>query len=200
VLARLAAPPQLTLLPTGAGEVMRLERGNVEQIGDAGWFPDGKRIIFNGREPGGQTRCYAQEIGGGAARAITPAGVAATSPVLVSPDGRYVVAAGAQGRRALYPVEGGEPRPVPNLSDDDLIARFSEDGRALLVYSRGEQPVRINRLDLSTGGKEQLREVAPADPSGILDAPRVFVTPDGKAYVYFMRRLLCDLHLVEGLK
>ncbi|HVG31217.1 MAG TPA: protein kinase [Pyrinomonadaceae bacterium] len=200
VLARLAAPPQLTLLPTGAGEVRRLERGNVEQFGDAGWFPDGRRIIFNGREPGGQTRCYAQEIEGGAARAVTPAGVAATSPALVSPDGRYVVAAGGQGRRALYPVGGGEPRPIPNLSDEDLIARFSEDGRSLLVYSRGQQPVRINRLDLSTGGKEPFREVAPADPSGILDAPRVFVTPDGKAYVYFMRRLLCDLHLVEGLK
>ncbi|HEX8162348.1 MAG TPA: protein kinase [Pyrinomonadaceae bacterium] len=200
VLSRLAAPPQLTLLPTGAGEVRRLERGGVEQFGDAGWFPDGTRIVFNGREPGAQMRCYVQEVGGGAPRAATPAGVSATSPALVSPDGRYVVAADEQGRRALYPLGGGGPSPIPNLADRDLIARFSEDGRSLLVYSRGEQPVRINRLDVKTGAKEPLREVAPADPSGILDAPRVFLTPDGKSYVYFMRRLLCDLHLVDGLK
>ncbi|MCA1613569.1 MAG: hypothetical protein LC800_05300 [Acidobacteria bacterium] len=57
----------------------------------------------------------------------------------------------------------------------------------------------MNRLDLSAGRRETFKEVSPADPSGILNAPSLFITPDGGAYVYFLRRLLCDLHVVEGL-
>ena len=145
-------------------------------------------------------RCYVQDVAGGPARPVTPEGVTAPAPVLVSPDGLHFVAADAAGTRALYAVEGGEPRPVPGLDTDDALARWGADGRALYVYSRGVWPIKISRLDLATGARTPFKEIAPADPSGILDAPRLFLTPGGDAYVYFLRRLLCDLYVVEGLK
>ena len=200
VLSRLTDPPQLVLLPTGAGETKAFERGGMEQYGEAGWFADGRRVLLNGREAGRQMRVYVQDTAGGPARAVTPEGITAPAPVLVSPDGRQFVAADADGARVLYPVEGGEPRPVPGLAADDVLARWGADGRALYVYTRGVWPIKISRLDLSTGARTPFKEVAPADPSGILDAPRLFLTPGGDAYVYFLRRLLCDLYVVEGLK
>src|SRR5437016_14636359 len=49
-LSVLFTPPQLALLPTGAGEARSLERGPIEQYsGKASWFPDGKRVVFQGR-------------------------------------------------------------------------------------------------------------------------------------------------------
>jgi Tol biopolymer transport system component len=201
VLSRLSVPPQLVLLPTGAGETRALERGRIEQYGEAGWFADGRRVLFNGREAGRQMRCYVQDVTtNDPPRAVTPDGVTAPAPVLVSPDGRQFVAADAAGARLLHPVEGGEPRRVPGLAADDVLARWSADGRALYVYTRGVWPIKISRLDLATGARTPFKEVAPADPSGILDAPRLFLTPAGDAYVYFLRRLLCDLYVVEGLK
>src|SRR5262249_22353124 len=47
------SPPRLALLPTGAGEPRTLPRGAIElYLFGAGFFPDGKRLWFNGREPG----------------------------------------------------------------------------------------------------------------------------------------------------
>lgn len=38
------------------------------------------------------------------------------------------------------------------------------------------------------------------DRAGIFDEPFVLITPDGKSYVYTVRRYLMDLYLADGLK
>ena len=40
----------------------------------------------------------------------------------------------------------------------------------------------------------------PSDPTGVRGVFAVFVTPDGRHYVYSARRTITDLNLVEGLK
>ena len=37
-------------------------------------------------------------------------------------------------------------------------------------------------------------------PAEILETPTINVTPDGKGYIYTIRRTLTDLYLAEGLK
>ena len=201
-LTVLFTPPQLVLLPTGTGEARPLERGPIEQYeGAASWFPDGKRVIFQGREPGHDSRCYLQSIEGGPPRPITLEGTTGTPQgTFISPDSRWVIASDAQHQRSFYPVAGGAPQPITHLESEDEIIGWSSDGRSLHLARTREMPIRVYRFDPSTGRKELLKEVMPADPAGIFWPNYILLTPDGKGYAYSVRRVLSDLYLVEGLK
>ncbi|HWQ36715.1 MAG TPA: protein kinase [Blastocatellia bacterium] len=192
-------PPQIVLLPTGAGEERVLKRGPIEQYAwGAIWVPDGKRVIFLGREPGHDWRCYVQNIESGPPRPITPEGT--SEGMLISPDGRSLIASDAQRQRSFYPVEGGTTQPVLHLESADEILGWSGDGRSLAVANVNEMPIRVYRFDPANGRKELLKEIMPADPAGIFGYHYVFFTPDGKGYAYSVSRMLTDLYVVEGLK
>jgi Tol biopolymer transport system component len=202
VLTVLFAPPQLLLLPTGAGEARQLERGPIEQYsGRACWFPDGKRVVFRGREPGHDGRCYMQSIEGGPPSPITPEGTTGTSQgIFISPDSRLVIASNAQHQQSFYPLDGGAPQPISHLESEDKIIGWSSDGRSLYLARTQELPIRVYRFDPATGRKELLKELMPADPAGIFSPNSIFITPDGKGYVYSVGRIFSDLYVVEGLK
>jgi DNA-binding winged helix-turn-helix (wHTH) protein/Tol biopolymer transport system component len=201
VISVLISPPQIVLLPTGAGQARSLERFGIEQYGyGASWLPDGKSIVFIGKEKGHQRRTYVQDINGGQPRAVTPEGI---EGYLVSPDGKLLLgnlSTQLASAKALYPLAGGEPRSVPGLEDEDRVIRWGTDARSLYVYRDRERPLKIYKLDLSTGRKELAKEIAPADPAGVLGPINVLLTPDGKGYVYAFARRLTDLFLVKGLK
>ena len=205
VLSTLLTPPQIMLLPTGAGEVKPLERGAIEQYGGASWFPDGKRIAFQGRETGQGWRYFIQDVANGLPRPFTPEGITTTGDfydaIEISPDGKFVVAVNAERKAYIYPVEGETGgRQILGLEPGDDVIRWSSDGRSLLVARTEQMPIRVYRLDPSTGKKELLDEITPADLSGIFWPNHIFMTPDGKSYVYRLSRILSDLYLVEGLK
>jgi eukaryotic-like serine/threonine-protein kinase len=201
-LTILFTPPQLALLPTGAGEARQLERGPIEQYGKrCGWFPDGKRIVFEGREPGREWRLYVQSIEGGLPRPITPEGTTGGSrEIFISPDGRSVIALDAQHQTSFYPVEGGAAQAISNLEDEDDIIGWSSDGTSLYVARVNGMPIRVYRFEPATGRRVLLKEVVPADPAGITGPNIILMTPDGKGYMYSIRRQLSDLYVVEGLK
>jgi eukaryotic-like serine/threonine-protein kinase len=203
VLSVLNTPPQLVLLPVGAGAARRLERFNIERYSTGGnWLPNGKQVLFKAREPGHNWRLYLQDIDGGGPRPVTPEGVTGAGyQLLISPDGQFVIGIDAEGNQSLYPLAGGgETRPLPGLERDDAVVRWSSDGRFLYLARTEEMPIRIYRLDLQTGRKELLKEITPADPAGIFWPNSILMTPDGKSYVYKVQRLLTDLYLVDGLK
>ena len=189
----------ITLYPTGAGEKKVLPTGDLETQGGSSFTPDGKRLVFTANEPGRGSRIYALEVAGGKPRAVSPEGYRAFSNG-VTRDGTRVLAVGPDRRRYIYPLSGGEPAPVPGLSDDESPGGWSADGRSLYVYRRRDIPGRLYRLDLGTGQKELVREVMPADGAGIVDIAPIISTPDGATYVYGFQRTLSDLYLVEGLK
>ena len=178
-------PPQLVIYPTGAGQTQQLQRDGIENYVSAQWFRDGKSLLFSGNEPGKGTRFYVQEIGGGAARPVTPEG---TRDGLVSPDGKIVLARGSDGKYSIYAIagekQGAEPRPVPGLTEADVLAQWSADGGSVLVYRRAEIPCRLERVDLATGRRTFFKEFAPADRTGLLSVREVFVTDDLRSYAY----------------
>ena len=196
------APPQIALMPTGAGETRILERGPIEQYGKrSGWFPDGKQIAFEGREPGHGWRLYVQGIEGGPPRPITPEGTTGSSrEIFISPDGRSVIALDAQHNPSFYTVGGGAPRPISGLESEDNVIGWSSDGHSLYAARTQTMPIRVYKVDPVSGHRELIKEVIPADPAGI-DSPNIILlTPDGKGYMYSIRRHLSDLYVVEGLK
>ncbi len=188
-------PPQLVIYPTGAGQTQQLQRGEIENYVSAQWSRDGKSVLICGNEPGKGTRFYVQEIAGGAARPVTPEG---TRDGWLSSDGKLVLARGADGKYSIYPIDGGEPRPVPGLTEADVLAQWSADGRSVLVYRRAEIPCRLERVDLATGHRTLFKEFAPADRAGLLSLREIFVTDDLRSYAYTGYYQVSSLFVSEG--
>ena len=125
------------VLPTGAGEPRALPRHAIKAFSWAGWFPDGKRILFAGFEEGKGQRMYAQDLSGGAPRPITPEGVAERANTL-TPDGKWL-AARVKGVLMQLPVDGGEPQPMKGAEPEDAPLIWRGDGRVLFVR-QGQAP------------------------------------------------------------
>ena len=194
-----AQRPQLVLYATGAGEKRVLGTGDLVVETAGGFLPDGKRIVFTASEPGHGTRLFLINLPDGRPRPLTPEGYRTFSHG-ISPDGRLVVVVGPDRRRYLYPLEGGEPTPLPGLASDETPAQWSADGRYLYAYRRRDVPAKVWKLEIATGKRELWKEVMPADGAGIATVAPVIPTPDGRAYVYSYFRTLSDLYVVEGLK
>ncbi|PYV97609.1 MAG: hypothetical protein DMG89_13845 [Acidobacteria bacterium] len=195
VISILVNPPQINLLPTGAGEVKKLPAGSIEEFGlGASWLPNGKKILFIGREHAHGPRTYMQEINAGTPHPVTPDGVTGT---LVSPDGKYLVAADEHNQKAMYPIGGGAPQPISGLSDGDRILRWSGDGQSLFVLENTELAAKVYQLEISSGRRTFWKSLSPADPAGIREFKTVLLTPDGKYYVYGLTRSLASLYLMH---
>jgi len=193
----------LALLPTGAGEVKRMPAGSIRYFFEARWLPDGKRLLIAGNEEGRPRRLFLQDLDGGSPRPITPERISTDYPI-PSPDGKWV-AAGADWRATpytLHSVEGGESRPIAGLEKGEQPLRFDADGAHLFLRTdKQDSPLaRIERLDLRSGRKEPWRIIRPLDPGGVAKIGWMYLTPDGRSYVYNYERSLSTLYLVNGLK
>lgn len=189
-----STPPQLVIYPMGPGEPLRMERGNLQSYSVARWFPNSKRVLFCGNEPGKGTRLYVQDITGGAPHAVTPEGY---QEGLVSPDGELLMSRGSDGKYVVLPIAGGEPRPTP-LARPDVVLHWCADARSVLSCREGEFPCRIERVDLETGKRELFRQIAPSDRTGLLSVTPTFVTDAQPSYVYTVSRTLSSLFVSES--
>jgi len=193
-------PAQLVAYPTGAGAPVALPRGAVDvydpDIGGALWLPDSHSFLFRGSERGRPTRTYIQRVDGGDPRAVLPEAVHA---VLASRDGLSVVAAEPGQPWRLYPLNGGSPGlPLPGIAASDRLSGWTEDGRGVIVSTRSI-PVRLERVDIRTGARSLLREVAL--PSRAAHAMILrSVTADGDQFAYSTGLLSTTLHVVSGVR
>ena len=195
---RQAESGQFTLLPTGAGEPRVLPKTGIN-CQSATWFPDGRRILISGNEPGHGSRLFVQDISGGKPRAITPEGVHFLFQA-VAPDGKSVVATGRDRRVAIYPIEPGEPLAVPGMEPDDIPLRWTADATSIFVYRPSAPPLRVDTVDVKTGRRTLWKEIRPPDPSGVEQVGPIRIAPDESSYVYSYRRALDELYLATGLK
>jgi dipeptidyl aminopeptidase/acylaminoacyl peptidase len=191
------SPDRLMLYPAGPGEPRRLESGDLREYSSARWFPDGKRILVCGTEAKHASRCYAQDVSGGKPRPVTPEG---SGNGIVSPDGTLILVQGSRDAYQLYPSAGGEPRPVSSLAPDDIVARWTVDGRGFLANRWSEVPARLERVDLTTGRRDFVRRLAPPDLAGVVRIQNVTVAADEKVYGYSAIQRRSDLFLVEGAR
>ena len=194
----LAPPSQLVLLPTGAGEAQRLPRHTIHNYQAAWWLPDGRSVMFTGSDAGRPLRLYVQDVGGGAPRPVTPEGTGSLSDT-VSPDGRFVAAISERGG-GIYPLGGGESRPIPGWEPGEFPLRWGADGRSLYVRRLGEVPARVYRLDIATGQRALWKELGPPDLAGVSSVGALAMSRDARWYAYTYHSRLSNLYLVEGLK
>jgi dipeptidyl aminopeptidase/acylaminoacyl peptidase len=194
-------PQRLVVAPTGAGETRTLEPGPIVRYSRADWDPSGRRVVIAGADARDEEHLYVQDVAGGAPTPATGEGVTlAKLGRPVSPDGRRVVALGPDGVPALYPLQGGEPEPVPGLDEYDLPLCWTPDGRELLVARYQDTPPRIEQVDVATGRARPWQGPHRSLPSGLWGQSRILVTPDGESYAYGNMREMSDLYLSSPLR
>ncbi|HET7453539.1 MAG TPA: hypothetical protein VFL12_12400, partial [Thermoanaerobaculia bacterium] len=189
---------QIEIFPTGPGSTRRIPCGRINCAFPA-LLPDG-RVVFTGVEPGRGARIFVTPAETMNPRAISPEGVAFTTALAVSPDGKEVAALGVDAKPAIFPIDGGSPRPIPGTEVLDLPMRWTPDGAAIYVSRKQATGSVLSKVDLASGTRTVLREVHPGDPAGIQGVLRVYPTPDGRYYAYSYVRVLSTLFEVEGVR
>ena len=201
VLARQSESPKtLVLQPSGTGPSIPIDLGSFESVNHAVFFPDGKHLLLDAKEPGNKRRLYVLDLPGGKTRAISSRPFSFGGRP-VSSDGSIVVGYGDwQEDIFLVPTTGGDPRTVPGTKDVDMI-RWTPDGKSLLAIETGSIPARVVQIEVATGRREPWKTLAPQEIAGLINISKVLMTPDGKRYVYgYTAAAISDLYLVEGLK
>lgn len=193
----------LVLLPTGVGTSVTLPKADLVRIGNGAWLPDSRRVVFTGYAADNTSRGYLQEIPAGLPRAITPPGVVLADKAAARDESSVLGRVGATW--VLFPIRGGDGRPVPVLTPEDVPLQWSHGGRYVYTVAsvgHGTQAaVDVFRVEVTTGIRTLWKTLMPSDPVGVEDLRRTFViTPDAQSYCYSYMRRLGDLFVVDGLK
>lgn len=194
--ATLKSPSQFVLQPTGPGESRTLTDDNIDHRG-ARFLPDGKHIIFVGRESGRAAHMYLLDIETGQTKSITPEGITGQA---LSTDGKFFLAK-QKGEWVKWPIEGGDPTPFPGLKSTDQALSWTADGKQLYITNPNEnRPRKVYLIDVATQKKTLWKSLGPADWTGANGASPPLISKDGKHYVYQLVRYMGDLYVVKGLK
>jgi dipeptidyl aminopeptidase/acylaminoacyl peptidase len=184
----------LLLLPTGPGELRLLDLGDMHYE-SVEWFPDGKRILFTGNQPGRPVRSWMDDLDGGQPKPVTPEGVRATR---VSPDGHTFVIVDPH-KLLLGDIGGGEPKAITELQGGESVVRWSGDGRYLFLSQAEGETVKLTRVEVTSRKREPWR-VLRVPEHGAEFVGQVAMSADGKAAACTFQHDLSNLFLVKGLK
>ena len=105
----------------------------------------------------------------------------------------------------LYPLEGGDPRPLTAVAPPSVPIQWSGDGKFVYVMDGGgpvgPPGLDVFRVELATGRRSLWKTLVHQDPVGLerLRAS-VLIAPDGQSYCYSYQRRLGNLFILEGLK
>src|SRR5262249_13399309 len=136
---------------------------------------------------------------GGKPVPISPEGVALTTILPISPDGKYVAALGTDAKPTIFPANGEKAWAIPNTQPRETPSQWTSDGSSVFVNVRDNQKCQVFRINVRTGERTLWKEISAADPAGVNGITRVFPNPEGTGYAYSYIRILSTLYLVNGL-
>ncbi len=189
---------KISLLPVGPGSPKEIDVQGVGHVhtGWARFFPDGQQIAVNGSPAGDASRCYVVQVSSGTAKPLTPEGVLCGP---LSPDGKSLIGTAADHSIAIYSVEGGAAKPIPDFDPTLVAVQWSDDGNGLFAYRSGELPSKVYRFEIATGRTEVIQQLKPGVSSGVVLLAPIVVSRDGKRFAYSYNQTLSALYLISGL-
>jgi eukaryotic-like serine/threonine-protein kinase len=198
VVTEAAKGGPLNLVPTGAGEARQLTHDNVAYT-DAGFLPDGKRLLAAGIEAAHGARDYLIDLHSGESKPITPEG---TTGTLVSPDGTKVIMRGPDGRLGVWLLGGNALQAIAGLDPQYAITSWLPDNTSVyanLAYF-GQKTAKVYKVNTTTGKLEFWKEFGTGLSGGISGVRPPVFSRDGSAYAYVYVRLLSQGYVARGLK
>jgi hypothetical protein len=192
--AIIAAPAALVLYPTGAGDPIRITGAPLDHLISAEWFPDSRRLLVCGSEPGRAPRCYAQDLSGSPPAPVTAEGVIGA----IAPDGHTLLLTLADGAFEVASTEPGAARPARGLRQGDRLVGWSRDSQAVYVQPGFDVPALVERVDLASGARTLARQVAPVGVGGLSSIAVTDWVDDGRWYVYNYTTVPSTLFVVSG--
>jgi hypothetical protein len=169
-----------------------------------GWVGDEKYIVvgFEKRKDYSRSwRCFFGDARSNALRPVCPKGIPDQN-MFVSPDHKWLLSEVPGGRQfALYPIDGGEPKPVPGIDPKkEYTTGWRSDNQSIYVIANtAPQPEFIvESLNVFTGKRERFMEVHLSRP--VAEVEHLDFTPDGRAYAYNYNVRLSDLYVASGLR
>jgi hypothetical protein len=191
------SPMQLSLVPTGAGQLRALDLGPVVRVGWAFWLPDGRLVVSLDRA-NAKPSVELFSPGGGAPIGRLPEGVVLRGGRLASPDGSRIAAIDPQGQLLLCSLATLNCQAVAGSRPGDEVAGWSADNNSLFVYQRNTISLQIDRIDARTGGRAPWKTIHPRQPA-LNGLARAIVTPDG-AVAYWYRKARSELYVIRGVQ
>jgi Tol biopolymer transport system component len=193
----LTRPPQVTLNPLGTGESRHLPVGEITSLKSVAWFPDGNHLLLTGAAEGQPLRTYEMDLDGGKPQAVGPSDF---TGVAVAKDGKRIAGRNASAQTVIFDRETQKLLVIPGIDPHEVLAQWTEDGQALLVYSPTPWEARIYRVDVGSGKRTLVQTVEPGEKAGSIAPLRLAYAERSKTYVYSAVRILGTLYVVEGLE
>ena len=192
----LSRPPQVILHPVGAGESRHLPVGDIASLTDLAWFPDGKHLLLTGATEGQPLRTYEMDLEGGKPQALGPNDFRGTA---VAGDGKRIAGHNVSGEAVVFDLETQKMQSVPAIEAGGRVGQWTEDGKALLVYSGNQWVTRVDRMEVASGNRTTLRKLELTEKAGSTLLYLQYAERS-KTSVYVTLRLLGSLYMVEGLE
>ncbi len=196
VVANLFSTGRCVVYPTGLGAVVTLALGPMTQCISAVWFPDGKHLLLIGHETAGTSRAYRVAFPDGTPEAVLPVGI---EPRLISRDGRRVLVRDAAGAWLIWKL-GGEGTPVKGLLPADRPVLWADGESSVVVASGRKVPAEILRVDLTSGQRTKIDELAPIDRAGLRYIDVTTYRDGGRQYSYDYQRQVSALFVASGVQ
>ncbi len=164
------------------------------------FFPDGDRIVFSATDRQGGQRIYLQALSGGKPICFAPHehGLKMFTNRAVAPDGQRIVLMDANGRLCLYQLADSRGAPLVGLPIGFNLITWADCGEHLFVHRWDAVPARIYKYRLSDGHMDEWLALCPRHAAAdVKRIPSVRMSPDGRSYIYSVKRVSSDLYVFE---
>jgi len=119
---------------------------------------------------------------------------------MIAPDEQTLLTFSTSGAVEVRSTTHDRVTPAAGLKPTDVPIRWNADGKSVLVATMARIPALVERVDVFTGARTTLKELAPPDRAGLTMVRLSQWLDEGRGYVYDFQRTLSTLYVVTGVK